>query len=200
MAAALREVEGTYGIAVISADQPDTIVAARKGSPLLVGVGDGEWFIASDASAVLAHTRSVIYLDDGEMVVLTRKGYHVRDLAATRIEKPVNKIEWDLSTVERGGYAHFMLKEIFEQPESVRNTMRGHLLEEEGTARRHRPQPDRRRHQADQPGGHHRLRHLLARRPDRRVPARGVGPHPGRGRVRHRVPLPQPGDRRAARW
>jgi glucosamine--fructose-6-phosphate aminotransferase (isomerizing) len=98
-------------------------------------VGDGEWFIASDASAVLAHTRSVIYLDDGEMVVLTRKGYHVRDLAATRIEKPVNRIEWDLSTVERGGYAHFMLKEIFEQPESVRNTMRGHLLEEEGTAR-----------------------------------------------------------------
>ena len=135
VAAALREVEGAYGIAVISADQPDTIVAARKGSPLLVGVGDGEWFIASDASAVLAHTRSVIYLDDGEMVVLTRKGYHVRDLAATRIEKPVNKIEWDLSTVERGGYAHFMLKEIFEQPESVRNTMRGHLLEEEGTAR-----------------------------------------------------------------
>jgi len=135
VAAALREVEGAYGIAVISADQPDTIVAARKGSPLLVGVGDGEWFIASDASAVLAHTRSVIYLDDGEMVVLTRKGYHVRDLAATRIEKPVNRIEWDLSTVERGGYAHFMLKEIFEQPESVRNTMRGHLLEEEGTAR-----------------------------------------------------------------
>jgi len=135
VAAALREVEGAYGIAVISSDQPDTIVAARKGSPLLVGVGDGEWFIASDASAVLAHTRSVIYLDDGEMVVLTRKGYHVRDLAATRIEKPVNKIEWDLSTVERGGYAHFMLKEIFEQPESVRNTMRGHLLEEEGTAR-----------------------------------------------------------------
>jgi glucosamine--fructose-6-phosphate aminotransferase (isomerizing) len=135
VAAALREVEGAYGIAVISADQPDTIVAARKGSPLLVGVGDGEWFIASDASAVLAHTRSVIYLDDGEMVVLTREGYHVRDLAATRIEKPVNKIEWDLSTVERGGYAHFMLKEIFEQPESVRNTMRGHLLEEEGTAR-----------------------------------------------------------------
>jgi len=135
VAAALREVEGAYGIAVISADQPDTIVAARKGSPLLVGVGDGEWFIASDASAVLAHTRSVIYLDDGEMVVLTRDGYHVRDLAATRIEKPVNRIEWDLSTVERGGYAHFMLKEIFEQPESVRNTMRGHLLEEEGTAR-----------------------------------------------------------------
>jgi glucosamine--fructose-6-phosphate aminotransferase (isomerizing) len=135
VAAALREVDGAYGIAVISADEADTVVAARKGSPLLVGVGDGEWFVASDASAILAHTRSVVYLDDGEMVVLNRDGYHVRDLAATRIEKPVRQIDWDLSTIERGGYAHFMLKEIFEQPESVRNTMRGHLLEDEGTAR-----------------------------------------------------------------
>ncbi|MDH5284145.1 MAG: glutamine--fructose-6-phosphate transaminase (isomerizing), partial [Gemmatimonadota bacterium] len=89
----------------------------------------------SDASVILAHTRSVVYLDDGEMVVLGRDGYHVRDLEATRIEKAVSQIDWDLSTVERGGYDHFMLKEIFEQPDTVRNTMRGHLLEEEGTAR-----------------------------------------------------------------
>ncbi|HMV30888.1 MAG: glutamine--fructose-6-phosphate transaminase (isomerizing) [Gemmatimonadales bacterium] len=135
VAEALREVDGAYGIAVLSQDEPDVLVAARKGSPLLVGVGDGEWFVASDASAILSHTRSVVYLDDGEMVVLTREGYHVRDLAATRIEKPVNQIEWDLATIERGGYNHFMLKEIFEQPDTVRNTMRGHLLEEEGTAR-----------------------------------------------------------------
>ena len=135
VASALREVDGAYGLAVLSADEPDVIVAARRGSPLLVGVGENEWFVASDASAILAHTRSVVYLDDGEMVVLTRSGYHVRDLAATRIEKPVNQIEWDLATIERGGFAHFMLKEIFEQPDSVRNTMRGHLLEEEGTAR-----------------------------------------------------------------
>jgi len=135
VAQALREVDGAYGIAVISADEPDVIVAARKGSPLLVGVGDDEWFVASDASAILAHTRSVVYLDDGEMAVLTRQGYHVRDLAATRIEKPVNQIEWDLATIERSGFDHFMLKEIFEQPDTVRNTMRGHLLEEEGTAR-----------------------------------------------------------------
>jgi len=135
VAQALREVEGAYGIAVICADEPDVLVAARKGSPLLVGVGDGEWFVASDASAILSQTRSVVYLDDGEMVVLTRSGYHVRDLAATRIEKPVAQIDWDLATIERGGYDHFMLKEIFEQPDTVRNTMRGHLLEEEGTAR-----------------------------------------------------------------
>jgi glucosamine--fructose-6-phosphate aminotransferase (isomerizing) len=135
VAQALREVDGAYGIAVISEDEPDLLVAARKGSPLLVGVGDGEWFVASDASAILAHTRSVVYLDDGEMVVLTRTGYHVRDLAATRIEKEVAQIDWDLATIERGGYDHFMLKEIFEQPDTVRNTMRGHLLDEEGTAR-----------------------------------------------------------------
>ena len=135
VAAALREVDGAYGIAVISVDEPDVIVAARNGSPLLVGVGEDEYFVASDASAVLEHTRSVVYLDDGEMVVLTRQGYHVRDLAATRIEKPVNQIEWDLATIERGGYPHFMLKEICEQSESVENTLRGHLLEDEGTAR-----------------------------------------------------------------
>jgi glucosamine--fructose-6-phosphate aminotransferase (isomerizing) len=135
VAEALREVDGAYGIAVICEEEPDVLVAARKGSPLLVGVGDGEWFVASDASAILSHTRSVVYLDDGEMVVLTRKGYHVRDLMATRIDKPVNQIEWDLATIERGGYDHFMLKEIFEQADTVRNTMRGHLLEEEGSAR-----------------------------------------------------------------
>jgi glucosamine--fructose-6-phosphate aminotransferase (isomerizing) len=135
VAAALREVEGAYGIAVISADEPDVLVAARNGSPLIVGVGENERFVASDASPLLEHTRSVIYLDDGEMVVLTRDGYRVRDLEVKHIDKPVNRIDWDLATIERGGYEHFMLKEICEQPESLANTLRGHLLEDEGTAR-----------------------------------------------------------------
>jgi glucosamine--fructose-6-phosphate aminotransferase (isomerizing) len=135
VAAALREVEGAYGIAVISADEPDVLVAARNGSPLIVGVGEDERFVASDASPLLEHTRSVIYLDDGEMVVLTRDGYRVRDLEVKHIDKPVNRIDWDLATIERGGYEHFMLKEICEQPESLANTLRGHLLEDEGTAR-----------------------------------------------------------------
>ncbi len=135
VAAALWDVEGAYGIAVISADEPDLLVAARNGSPLLIGVGDGEYFVASDASAILEHTRSVVYLDDGEMAVLNRKGYRVRNLTETHVDKPVNQIEWDLATIERGGFSHFMLKEIFEQPESLTNTVRGHLLEEEGTAR-----------------------------------------------------------------
>jgi len=135
VASALRDVEGAYGLAFISSDEPGVIVAARNGSPLLVGVGEDEWFVASDASPLLQHTRAVVYLDDGEMVVLTRDGYRVRNLETARISKPVNQIDWDLATVERGGYPHFMLKEICEQPESLCNTLRGHLLEEEGTAR-----------------------------------------------------------------
>ncbi len=137
VAAALRDVDGAYGLAFVSADEPGVLVAARKGSPLLVGVGEGEFFVASDASALLEHTRSVVYLDDGEMAVLSRDGYRIRNLETKSIDKPVNQIEWDLATIERGGFDHFMLKEIFEQPSSLENTLAGHLLDDEGTARVH---------------------------------------------------------------
>ncbi|MFN5581113.1 glutamine--fructose-6-phosphate transaminase (isomerizing) [Gemmatimonas sp.] len=129
---ALNQVDGTYGIAVICSDETDKIVAARKGSPLLVGIGEGEYFVASDASAILTHTRHVVYLDDGDIAVVTKDGYKVVDLEATVREKPVTRIEWDLAQIERGGYPHFMLKEIFEQPTTVENTMRGRLILEEG--------------------------------------------------------------------
>jgi len=129
---ALNQVDGTYGIAVICTDEKDKIVAARKGSPLLVGIGEGENFVASDASAILSHTRHVVYLDDGDIAVVTKDGYKVLDLEATVHEKPVTRIEWDLAQIERGGYPHFMLKEIFEQPTTVENTMRGRLILEEG--------------------------------------------------------------------
>ncbi|HKB48347.1 MAG TPA: glutamine--fructose-6-phosphate transaminase (isomerizing), partial [Ktedonobacterales bacterium] len=135
VAGALHQVEGTYGIAVLSTREPDTIVAARKGSPLLVAIGTGENWVASDASAVLAHTRSVVYLDDGEIAVIRPNDYRILDLASVEKEKTVTHVEWDLATIERGGYQHFMLKEIMEQPESVRNTLRGRLLEEEGAVR-----------------------------------------------------------------
>jgi glucosamine--fructose-6-phosphate aminotransferase (isomerizing) len=135
VAAALRQVEGTYGIAVVSSREPGTIVAARHGSPLLVGLGEGEYFIASDAAAMLAHTRSVIYLDDGEIAVITPSGYKVTDLQTEPVEKSVSTVEWDLASVERGGYAHFMLKEIMEQAEALELTLRGRLLEDEGNAR-----------------------------------------------------------------
>ena len=133
---ALRHVEGTYGIAVVSSRDPHKIVAARKGSPLLIGLGDGEHFVASDVSAILAHTRQVIYLDDGDVAVLSRDGYRVLDVKeASQVDREVSRVDWDLDMIERGGFAHFMLKEIFEQPQSVQNTMRGRLLAEEGTAK-----------------------------------------------------------------
>jgi glucosamine--fructose-6-phosphate aminotransferase (isomerizing) len=136
VAAALEQVEGTYGIAVISSRDPEKIVAARKGSPLLLGLADdGGFIVASDAAAVVAHTRNVVYLDDGELAVLSRNDYRTMDLNQRPLEKEVSHLSWDLETIERGGFRHFMLKEIFEQPESVRDTMRGRLLAEEGTAR-----------------------------------------------------------------
>ena len=135
VAGALRQVEGTYGIAVVSGREPNTIVAARRGSPLLVAIGDGENFVASDASAVLAHTRSVVYLDEGEIAVVRPRDYRILDLAAVEKVKAVTQVDWDLATIERGGYAHFMIKEIMEQPESLRNTLRGRLLEEEGAVK-----------------------------------------------------------------
>jgi glucosamine--fructose-6-phosphate aminotransferase (isomerizing) len=133
--AALRSIEGTYGLAVVSSREPGTLIAARMGSPILVGIGDGEHFVASDAAALLEHTRSVVYLDDGEVAVLTRDGYQILDRDTAQVEKAVRTIDWDLKTVERGGFAHFMLKEIMEQPESLGNTLRGRLLDDAGTSR-----------------------------------------------------------------
>src|SRR6059036_1049253 len=133
--AALGHVEGTYGVAVIAEPEPRKIVVARRGSPVLLGVGDGEYLVASDASAVLAHTRSVVYLNDGDVAVVTPAGYRVLDRDAHEQDRAVDDIEWDLEALALGGYAHFMLKEICEQSETVRRTLRGRLLFTEGTAR-----------------------------------------------------------------
>ena len=134
---ALAHVEGTYGLAVMTSAEPHKVVVARQGSPLLIGVGDKEYFVASDVSAVLGQTRSVVYLDDGDVAVLTPAGYRIIDHEEREQHRRVDDIEWDLDAIELGGYAHFMLKEICEQPETVRSTLRGRLLFEEGTARLH---------------------------------------------------------------
>jgi len=133
--AALEHVEGTYGLAVMSADEPGKIVVARRGSPVLLGVGDAEYFVASDASAVLEHTRSVVYLDDGDIAVITPAGYHVLDHEERVQLRNVDAINWDIEAIELGGYPHFMLKEICEQPETARSTLRGRLVPSSGTAR-----------------------------------------------------------------
>ncbi len=135
VAAALRDIDGAYGIVVMSADEPGTLIAARNGSPIVLGIGEGENLVASDQSALLDHTRSVVYLDNDELAVLTSDGFRVRNLTTRQVDKPINQIEWDLETIERGGFDHFMLKEIFEQPDSIENTMRGHMLEDVGSVR-----------------------------------------------------------------
>ena len=134
--AALAEVEGTYGLAIVYSKEPDKLVVARKGSPLVLGIGEGENFVASDVSAIIAHTKQVVYLEDGEVVEITKDNFITKDLAdETEIEKEVHEISMTIDQLDKGGYPHFMLKEIMEQPESVRNSMRGRLLYEEGTSK-----------------------------------------------------------------
>src|SRR5262245_34875412 len=133
--AALRQVEGTYGIAVVSASEPGVVVGARNGSPLVVGVSDGEYFLASDVAPIIEHTRQVVYLDDGERAVLSPDGFHTATIEHERVDKQVHEVEWDLAQIEKGGFPHFMLKEIHEQPTSVRNSMRGRLLVRDGLAK-----------------------------------------------------------------
>lgn len=129
---ALGRVEGAYGLAIISSRDPEKLVVARHGSPLLLGIGEnGEYYAASDVAAVLAETRQVVYLDDGEIAVLTTDGYRTMSLRGNDVTKKVTQVSWDLDAIEKGGHEHFMLKEIFEQPETLRNTLRGRLLEDE---------------------------------------------------------------------
>ena len=133
---ALLMVEGAYGLAVVSSRDPDKIIAARNGSPLLLGLGkNGEYLVGSDVAAVIALTREVIYLDDGDVAVLEPEGYRTIHLERGVVRRTVHEVTWDLEAIEKGGYPHFMLKEIHEQPESLRDVMRGRLLEEEGNAK-----------------------------------------------------------------
>jgi glucosamine--fructose-6-phosphate aminotransferase (isomerizing) len=132
---ALREVIGAYGIAVVCADYPGVIVGARRGSPLIVGVGDGENFLASDATAIAAHTRQVIYLKDYDVVTLTCDRFQISNLGSDTAQAQITKLEFDAPAAERGRYPHFMLKEIFEQPRTVENALRGRIDPDEATAR-----------------------------------------------------------------
>ncbi|MCB0711500.1 MAG: glutamine--fructose-6-phosphate transaminase (isomerizing) [Ignavibacteriae bacterium] len=133
---ALKQVVGAYGIAMVSAFDPNRLYVARNGSPLAIGIGDGEFIVASDASAIVQHTRQVVYLDDGEMAVIERDRYVTKRIDDdTTVDKEVEEVEFDLAEIEKGGYDHFMLKEIFEQPETIRNAMRGRLDSEASTVR-----------------------------------------------------------------
>ena len=130
----LRHVEGTYGIVVMCLDNPGELVTARKGSPLILGIGDGESLVASDVAAIVSRTQNVVYLKDGEIAHLTPKTFSITTLNAGEVSPVIDKVNWSITDVELNGYAHFMEKEIFEQPAALENTMRGRFSEDGTTA------------------------------------------------------------------
>lgn len=129
---ALKRVKGSYAIGVICEGEPNKLIAARNESPLVIGLGEQEYFMASDIPAFLTHTRKAIFLDDGEMAVLSQKGVKLTDFSGTTISKDVKTIDWSPSMAEKGGFKHFMQKEIFEQPRAFIDTFRGRIAEEKG--------------------------------------------------------------------
>jgi len=131
---ALKRVDGTYGIAVVSTRHPGQLVVARKGSPLVIGIGDGETIVASDVSAIVSHTRQVIYLQDGDVALVTAEGPQIFTLDNTSVDRAVSNVEWEIGAAEKSGYEHFMLKEIFEQSSALQNAIRGRLDLTLGTA------------------------------------------------------------------
>lgn len=132
---ALNEVEGTYGIAVIYKGEPDKIIAARKGSPLVIGIGDNENFVASDVNALISYTKQVVYLEDGEIAEVYKNTFKTKTIADETIIKEIFQVELGIDEISKSGYPHFMLKEIMDQPESIYNSMRGRLVYEEGISK-----------------------------------------------------------------
>ena len=132
---ALRQVRGTFGIGVISRDQPDRIVVARRGSPLILGIAEDEVFAASDVTALINHTKQVVYLQDDDVAVLEPGSYRISNLHDKPVFRTKQLVDWDIAAAEKQGYPHFMLKEIFEQPEAVENALRGRMIASEGTAK-----------------------------------------------------------------
>ncbi len=131
----LKVIKGAYGLAIISTYEPDKIIIARISSPLVIGVGKNEHLIASDVPAILGHTKNVIYLDDGEIGIIKKDGYIVRNIEEKEVKKSIETIEWDIEAIDRKGFPQFMIKEIYEQPQAVFDSMRGRYLENEGIAK-----------------------------------------------------------------
>lgn len=131
----LNEVKGTFGMALVSVYEPDILIAARRGSPLILGVGENEYLVASDAAAIVEHTKNVVYLNDDEMAILSKDGYITKTISNITTNNEIHRLEFELEQIEKGGFEHFMLKEIYEQPQTITDGLRGRLLVEEGNVK-----------------------------------------------------------------
>ena len=197
MRRALTQLRGLFALVLISADEPDTIVTVRNGPPVVVGLGEDEYFVASDIPAILSHTRDVVFLDDREIASSRAAGVAFSDFDGKPIAKTPQHVTWDPVMAEKAGYPHFMLKEIYEQPWAVRETVLGRTSAESGRVYLHEMGLDDAALRDDRARRDSGVRHVVARGPGGEVPDRRAGARAGRGRLQLRVPVPASDHRQA---
>ncbi len=187
----LKLMRGMFALVLVSVEDPEKIVAVRNGPPIIVGLGQDEFFVASDIPAILSHTRDVVFLGDEEMAVITRAGVDFTDFTGRAVSKATKRVLWDPIAAEKGGHKHFMLKEIFEQPTAARDTILGRVSLERGQIFLEEINISEERLPRAASGHDHRVRNLVACRPRRQVPDRNAGAHTSRSRLWLRISLPQ---------